>query len=56
MGGGGSPSVATTVRRFRGHIITTTIEHDAVLNPCRYLDSLGSYDVEYGTRLAYSSA
>lgn len=38
--------VAFKNRGRRGHIVTTTIEHPAVLNTCRHLESLG-FDVTY---------
>ena len=37
---------ATAMRDKGNHIITTTIEHHAVLNPCKQLELLG-YDVTY---------
>ncbi|OIJ13832.1 cysteine desulfurase NifS [Anaerobacillus arseniciselenatis] len=34
--------VFTTFRNKGNHIITTTIEHPAIMNPCRFLESLGA--------------
>jgi len=39
-------SVAHTLRDRGRHIITSAIEHPAVLNPCRFLEQQG-YDVSY---------
>lgn len=38
--------VAHTLREKGSHIITSTVEHPAILNPCRYLEEIG-YDVSY---------
>ncbi len=38
--------VASACREKGNHIITTTVEHPAVLNACRYLETKG-YDVTY---------
>lgn len=39
-------SVAYTLRFLGDHIITSQIEHPAVLNPCKYLERLG-YEITY---------
>jgi cysteine desulfurase len=38
--------VAYTLRNKGDHIITSQIEHPAVLNPCKYLEKLG-YKISY---------
>jgi len=38
--------VAYTYRNKGDHIITTQIEHPAILNPCKYLERLG-YEISY---------
>ncbi|MFC2069103.1 IscS subfamily cysteine desulfurase, partial [Chloroflexota bacterium] len=38
--------IVSTVREKGNHIITTSIEHPAILNTCRYLEKMG-YDVTY---------
>lgn len=38
--------VATALRETGNHIITSSVEHHAVLHPCQYLDNLG-YEVTF---------
>ncbi|MDF2596599.1 MAG: cysteine desulfurase NifS [Clostridia bacterium] len=38
--------VAHTYKNKGNHIITSKIEHPAIINPCKYLESIG-YDVSY---------
>ena len=37
---------AESLKYFGNHIITTAVEHHAVLHPCQYLENQG-YDVTY---------